>query len=226
MCRRAIHCRLPFLLNIALTSATAMTSHGQTLLRYKYVPGDTKSYVLRHRAAVRQSGTQQEVPVEQQVQLKRKVLSIDENGDAEIEESIGRFVFVHPQGKYDSASPERPPESGPAVLVARFARALIDNPGRRKLSPRGETLEQHNPRLEKAIQTAEPIFGFLRGLQGQPVDVIFPEEPIRPGHTWTQKVTLDLPGGIGRLVLKPPSGMKASWNTNASQPARLPPTRG
>jgi hypothetical protein len=192
--------------------AVAGRTRAETLLRWKFKPGD----VLRYAAT--QETTQTFVTGEKARRLTFtttiaaeyiwKVIAVDEAGAATIDHSIDRVQMrlQGPQGapmEYDSASDKT--LEGAAKMVAPVFSAVVKKPFVLKITARGDVVETRFPRgLMEALVKGPPVDQVVdllgvEGLKKFAVMVVLPVNPVAIGQSWTHvvDVKLPMPGTLG-----------------------------
>lgn len=214
-------------LAIVLGLLAAGPAQGQTLLRWKYKPGESLHYVMNQDMTQNISGGETPVKVTTNVvmDMTLKVEAVDEKGVATLTQTLDRIHMKTqaPQGmvvEYDSAS-EKPPE-GMAKMIAPMFQGIVKKPTTLKMTPRGEVLEVKLPQevletLKKGPAGGPAASMFSEEGMKQMMEIaVLPEEPVAPGATWTRKAVLSNPA-LGKETVETTFRYEGPENRNGQQ---------
>lgn len=199
------------LASIALALAGS-TTRGAETLRWKFAEGDSHRYLLEQTTVNTAVVMEQEVKMSiyQTIEMTWEVESVEDGGAARLVQTIDRMrVALESQFltfSYDSD--DEAPAEGQAAMLQPVVEALIGVPVVLVMTPRGEVREVEVPdeliqRLKDAGPAAQALQNLaspegMRGLIGQST-LVFPQEPIEQGATWTRQVELPTPQGTMAL---------------------------
>jgi hypothetical protein len=200
MKRSTIFCVL--LLLLLCPSASAIT------LAWKFAAGDEENYRLTQSAKLSSGegdALKQFAAIEQELDIKWKVLEVDEQGTATITVQIAAMSMLAsgPDGqevRFDSESTEEP--QGYAAILRPLGKRLSESEVQLKMSPRGEVTDVKIPdELSEAVKSVPggkkfaedggvTSFESLARL-GSPM--MFPVEDLSAETTWNEKREIELP---------------------------------
>jgi hypothetical protein len=199
-------------LTTAWLLAAGSLAHAQTLLRWKFKPGETLHYVLTQQL-IEKAQLIGKTPTTMTMGLSYddvwKIDSVDKEGVATINRTIDRIQIKlqGPQGvivDYDTASGKEP--TGMAKIFAPIATAIVKKVAILRINQRGEILEAKPPQgLLESVEKILPGVGSFgdifsaEGLKKMQVNIQFPEEPVTKGKTWTTKQDLQVPVVLGTV---------------------------
>ena len=193
---------------LALTVATAALSAGavraQTLLRWKFQPGQTLHYEVQQDVKTKGNVGAQAIGMTMKMTMDMtwKVDAVDAQGNGSLTMTLDRVRMKAdlPQGmsmEYDSASDKEP--EGLAKMLASSFKAMLKQPITMKTSPRGKMSDVKVPAAMQGLlkQANNPAGEMLsaEGMQKLGGMSALPEEPIKPGKTWSEKATVKSPMG-------------------------------
>jgi hypothetical protein len=184
-------------------------AQAETLLRWKFTPGQTLRYEFRQstRSETTGAGKPTVVALEMTMQLAWMVEPSDDQGTGTINQTIEKLgismqVDELPPIVYDSSS--RTPPTGPAKEIADSVGVLIGAACKLKLSGRGEltSVEPSEP-LRQAWEKAKAgnLFtpeGLTRILRQS--SIMLPEQAVEPGAKWDATDETASPLGTLRLA--------------------------
>jgi hypothetical protein len=204
------------LASIALTSTlVALAGPPATAaetLRWKFAEGDSHRYRLEQTTVNTAVIMEQEVKMSifQTIEMTWAVESVEDGGAARLVQTIDRMrVALESQFlsfSYDSN--DDAPAEGQAAMLEPVVKALVGVPIVLVMTPRGEVREVEVPdelvqRLKDAGPAAQALQNLaspegMKGLIGQST-LVFPEEAIEGGASWTRQVELPTPQGAMTL---------------------------
>jgi hypothetical protein len=191
-----------FLLLHVCLSASAAT------LAWKFTAGDEESYRLTQSAKLSSGegdALKQFAAIEQELDIKWKVLEVDDQGTATITVQIAAMSMLAsgPDGqevRFDSESTDEP--QGYAAILRPLGKRLSESEVQLKMSPRGEVTDVKLPdELSEAVKSVPggkkfaedggvTSFESLARL-GSPM--MFPVEVLSAETTWNEKREIELP---------------------------------
>jgi hypothetical protein len=209
---------------LAMTAACLLaagrSADAQTLLRWKFKPGETRRYVLTQEMTEKvQMGDKMPMPITMSLHFTYedlwRVKSVDREGIATIDRSIDRMQMKvegprkkdAPRGtlmEFDTASDKE--AVGMSKLFAQVAHAMVKKVGVLRINPRGEILDAEPPKgMLEAVTQLLPVSGSLgdffssEGMKKMQANIQFPEEPVAPGQTWSYREDFQVPALFGTL---------------------------
>jgi hypothetical protein len=212
--------RVVLTLTAVLLLVASRSAHAQTLLRWKFTPGETLRYVSTLEMT-ENARIADKIPVTVTMTIgftyddTWKIKSVDKAGVATIDRTIDRIQMkiqgpLTKQGSqgalvdFDSASDKEP--TGMAMMFAPVARTMVKKVTVLRISPRGEVLDAKPPRgLLESVKKALPGVGSFGdffsadGLKKAQANIEFPEEPVKKGQTWTHRDDFQFPAPLGTL---------------------------
>lgn len=185
---------------------SAGSARSQTLLRWKFQPGETLHYLMTsqmvEKAQIRDKPVIT-VSVTFAVDDLWKIESVDDKGVATVHRTIDRvrLKLQGPPGAaadYDSAASEE--STGMAKMFAKVLGVLLKRVTVLRINTRGEILEAKPPEglledMRKVIPTVTSFGDFFsaQGERKMQINIQFPESPVTKGQTWTTKDDSQLP---------------------------------
>ena len=190
-------------------------AYAQTLLRWKFKPGETIRYVITlDQTQKMQMGDKQPMPIAVAMTAITenvwKIESVDNEGVATITQTIDRMQMKMqgPQGvlvDYNTASDNEP--TGMAKMLAQMANAMVKKATMLRMNPRGEILEAKPPQgLLESVKKLFPGAGSFgdfftaEGMKKMQANMQMPEKPVTKGEIWTTKENLSLPAMFGSTL--------------------------
>jgi hypothetical protein len=200
MKRSTIYCAL--LLRLLCPSASAVT------LEWKFAAGDEENYRLTQSAKLSSSegdALKQFAAIEQELDIKWKVLEVDEQGTATITVQIAAMSMLAsgPDGqqvRFDSESTEEP--QGYAAILRPLGKRLSESEVQMKMSARGEVTDIKLPdELSEAVKSVPGGKKFaedggvtsFESLARLGAPRLLPEDEITAETSWNEKREIELP---------------------------------
>jgi hypothetical protein len=191
-----------FLSLLVCSSALAAT------LEWKFAAGDEESYRLTQSAKLfsgEGDALKQFAAIEQELDIKWKVLDVDEQGTATITVQIAAMSMLAsgPDGqevRFDSESTDEP--QGYAAILRPLGKRLSESEVQLKMSPRGEVTDVKLPdELSEAVKSVPGGKKFaedggvtsFESLARLGAPLIFPAEEIITETSWEEKREIELP---------------------------------
>lgn len=183
-----------------LLGILALPANGlaQTLLRWKFSPGQELKQTMTQEMGVSMSVKEQEIEtsVSQTIDGLWKIDAVDDSGVASMTQIIRRIrMAVNGPVKFevDTGAAEAPP--GIAGSIAAVLKTLVDAEFRLKMNPRGEVLELTVP--EEATDALQNLPGGQQVSSMFNADAIkkmiaqgtpsFPEDKVAQGESWKRE---------------------------------------
>ncbi|TWU24636.1 hypothetical protein [Bythopirellula polymerisocia] len=194
------------LLFLALTPLAV--SQAQTVLEWKFAPGETQDYRLTQTARL-DSGVENAATliadIVQQIDFTWKVIEVNADGTATISIKVNTFSLTAtgPGGQevaFDSSSSEDP--QGYAAMLLPIGRRLSEEEVRLSMTPRGEVKLLDLPAdLAEAVKSVPggKLFakdggeGSFESLARLGAPLTLPSEAISEGKGWTDTSEIDIP---------------------------------
>lgn len=198
--------------------AAGAPAHAQTLLRWKFKPGERLQYLMAVQMVTKvQIGadTSLGATIGFSYEDTWKVASVDKEGVTAIERTIDRIQMKiqgprKKQGpqevllEFDSASDKEP--TGMAKMFVQVAGAMVKKATLFRINARGEILEAKAPQgvlesVQKVLPGAGSFGDFFsaEGMKKSQVNISFPETPVAKGQTWTHRDDFQFPAVLGTL---------------------------
>jgi len=191
-----------------LAAALAMwggaTARGETLLRWKFEPGQKLQYVVQVKMTQKMNagGTPTTMTTSQIMDTSREVKSVDADGTAVVLQTIDRMrmKMESPQGisvDYDSASEEEP--QGISKMMAPMFEAMVGKPISVKMNARGEVSDVKLPQgmldQMKKVPGMEKVGGMFseENMKQMMGNMVLPEEPVAKGDKWSTEASMQIP---------------------------------
>jgi hypothetical protein len=184
---------------------TGAQAQAQTLLRYKFKPGEKLRYQMEQKMNMVMTVTGREVTADmtQTIDMSWEIKSVDQNGKAKMTQKFDRVRFTMngppPIGKVEYDSKEGTMPAGPfgpifkAMAGAEFS-AVMD--------PRGKVSDVKAPEKLAEVFKKLPGSGAGEMLSEEGLKhmisqsgIILPEEAVAKGKSWEQKVDMKMPFG-------------------------------
>jgi hypothetical protein len=214
-----------FLSLLVCSSASAAT------LAWKFAAGDEENYRLTQSAKLSSGegdALKQFAAIEQELDIKWKVLEVDEQGTATITVQIAAMSMLAsgPDGqevRFDSESTDEP--QGYAAILRPLGKRLSESEVQMKMSSRGEVTDIKLPdELSEAVKSVPGGKKFaedggvtsFESLARLGAPLIFPAEEIIAETSWEEKREIELPvlGKVASefvyMVEKPPAEDRVS----------------
>jgi hypothetical protein len=191
-----------FLLFFVCSSASAVT------LEWKFAAGDEENYRLTQSAKLSSgegNALKQFAAIEQELDIKWKVLEVDKQGTATITVQIAAMSMLAsgPDGqevRFDSESTDEP--QGYAAILRPLGKRLSESEVQLKMSPRGEVTDVKLPEeLSDAVKSVPggkkfAIDGGMSSFEslarlGAPR--LWPSEEVTAETSWNEKREIELP---------------------------------
>ncbi|MEK6233109.1 MAG: hypothetical protein N2C14_00200 [Planctomycetales bacterium] len=188
---------------------------GQTLLRWKFEPGQSARYVTteKNTISIKVGEETAEASASRELHSLRKVVAVDDQGTAAMEQTLERVVLsVKKPGQddavFDSDDPKKRQGLGKQQILP-LIRATQATPVTFRWSADGKISDVSiGPALQAALlktssEDRVPTFS-KKGLEKfvASAAVPLPKEPVSPGDSWKREVELVLPSlGILRIRL-------------------------
>jgi hypothetical protein len=200
MKRSTIYCAL--LLLLLCPSASAVT------LEWKFAAGDEENYRLTQSAKVSSGegdALKQFAAIEQELDIKWKVLEVDEQGTATITVQIAAMSMLAsgPDGqevRFDSESTDEP--QGYAAILRPLGKRLSESEVQMKMSSRGEVTDVKLPdELSEAVKSVPGGKKFaedggvtsFESLARLGAPIMFPVEEMTAEASWKEAREIELP---------------------------------
>jgi hypothetical protein len=197
--------RMAVALAVGCLLVLAGRARAETLLRWKFTPGDTLRYVATQEMNQKMQMPDPATPVTMTMTMTADYLwtirAVDPSGVATTEQSVERMQMKMqgPQGgliDYDSASGKEP--EGMAKMLAPVYSAMVKKAFVLKITPRGEVLETRAPpgllEAMKKLPGADQMGDMLtEGFKKYAAMIVFPEQPVDKGQSWTRKTEVKAP---------------------------------
>lgn len=194
-------------LAVACFLTAASLAQGQTLLRWKFQPGETLHYRLANQFVEKAQFAGGRQPITMSIDYRVddvwKIGSVDKEGVATVNRTIDhvRLKVTGPQGvvvDYDSASPTEP--NGAAKTFGQVFQLLVQKATVFRINPRGEILTAQPPAglldgLRKIVPSVSSFGDFFtsEGERKMQINIRFPEQPVKLGQKWTTSDEFQLP---------------------------------
>jgi hypothetical protein len=215
------------LLTVLLTFASLPSARADTVLRWKFKPGETLRYVMHQKMV--QKGEVGPAPItvtmNQTAEMSWAVTSVDSDGVASLTQTFTRMriKMESPQGimmDYDTASEEEP--QGFLTMMAPVFDAMVNKPISMKVDPRGNASDVQIPQAMvdswkkvPGMEQMGDMFSdeFMEKMSGLGA---IPEKAVSPGDTWTDVTEGDLPM-IGKMKVETMYEYLGSENRDGKQ---------
>lgn len=189
---------------VALALSGGAAARGQTLLRWKFEPGQKLHYVvhIKMNQKIGMGATPTTMTTTQIMNTSREVKSVEADGTAVVIQTIDRMRMKQesPQGvmaNYDSASEEEP--EGMAKMMAPMFEAMVGKSISVKMNARGEVSDVKLPpgmldEMKKMpfMEMMDDMFSEenMKQMMG---NIALPEEPVAEGHKWSTETSMQIP---------------------------------
>jgi hypothetical protein len=192
--------------------AAAPSASAQTLLRYKFTPGESSRYV-NTTEMVQKMQMGEAAPMTMTTTSRsehtRKTQSVDAAGVATVMVTVDRvqMKLQSAQGvlvDYDTASGKEP--EGTAKSFAQVANVMTTTPAVLKFNSRGEVITGSQQGIQEKVTKILPVAGQMgdllspEGVKKKYSWIVLPEEPVTPGQTWTRRTSFQVPALLGSMV--------------------------
>jgi hypothetical protein len=191
-----------FFLLLVCSSASAVT------LEWKFAVGDEENYRLTQSAKLLSGegdALKQFAAIEQELDIKWKVLEVDDQGAATISVQIAAMSMLAsgPDGqvvRFDSESTDEP--QGYAAILRPLGKRLSESEVHLKMSPRGEVIDVKLPEeLTEAVKSVPGGKKFaedggvtsFESLARLGAPLLLPDKQITAETSWSEKREIELP---------------------------------
>lgn len=195
------------LISLILIALFSDSAFGVTLA-WKFAAGDEENYRLTQSAKLSSGegdALKQFAAIEQELDIKWKVLEVDEQGTATISVQIAAMSMLAsgPDGqevRFDSESTDEP--QGYAAILRPLGKRLSESEVQLKMSPRGEVTDVKLPEeLSDAVKSVPGGKKFaldggvtsFESLARLGAPLVFPAEDIKVETSWDEKHEIELP---------------------------------
>jgi hypothetical protein len=238
---RAIWLGLPFV----IATVAAASAHSQEPLRWKFKAGERLAYDSAQDMTIDVAGVQGgnfQMRTEQQLNLIWDVVSVDEQGNARIQQKLDRVrlkmtgpaagqqvaegVKKNETVEYDSQAKD-PPIGGAAMAAAMFEPMMKEN-FELTVTPRGEVkdvkvppavleLVKRNPEIAKMGEMATDA-GVQKMLMQE--IVVLPEAAPKEGETWSTQMEMPIPV-VGKQTIETSYTYQGTKDVDGKQQATI-----
>ncbi|HVC96719.1 MAG TPA: DUF6263 family protein [Pirellulales bacterium] len=185
--------------------ATSARAEEARMLRWKFAKGETKRYVQEQEMVSEQTskGRSMKTTVKQTMDVTWRIKSVDEEGLAEITQTVDRVRM----------KVQRPPEAGPSLAfdsdeksgaspetreMAAHFQALLKHPIAMKIDAQGAVSDVEIPdSIKEALEGPEPGSGGEEAFKETFTTntIQFPAEPVKRGSSWKHATESKTPFG-------------------------------
>lgn len=197
------------LMVLGIMVATATPVRSETLLRWKFKPGETLRYVSQMKTTGKTGvgPTPLIMTTNQSIEMSQAVKSVDADGVASVVQTFDRWQLkiVSQQGvmvDYDSAANGE--TVGMSKALVPFLDAVVNKPISMKIDSRGEFSDTQVPQSMLDGMKNVPGMGTL--LSGKTIGKLaalgtLPKEPVSMNDTWTTEADVEIPM-FGRMTAR------------------------
>ena len=195
---------------VAIFTLAAVTpAQGETVLRWKFTPGDAFQLVMQGNTTVKTStgDTPVTMTATYVAEMSQVIESVDANGVASVTQTINRLrqKMSSPQGvvmDYDSAAAAD--INGKSRLLVPLFDAIVNKPISLKADPRGRISDAQVP--QSVIDAANEMPGLGGLFSGKTMGQFsglgtLPKEAVSIGDIWTNEEDITVPK-LGKMKVK------------------------
>jgi hypothetical protein len=189
---------------VLLTAAAVTPARGETVLRWKFQPGEKLRCVMNMKMTGKLDfgSTPTTTTSVQVMEMSWEIKSVDAEGVASVTQTIDRLrmKMESPEGvMIDYDSDANGETAGISKVMVPFFEAMVNKPTSLKMDPRGHVSDVQVPQAMIDAANKVPGMGAIgEMLSGETIGKIsgggtLPQDAVSEGDTWTNEAEFNLP---------------------------------